>query len=98
MDVPDDEAVPEGFHCVAEDVPVDGLDNVFHEFGSVGFDAFPFLCGSHAFIGDGLPAELIDPDAGLHIGQQAARGKLDEEHSVFYRRSGCCGLPSGYVV
>ena len=56
----DDEAVPEVFHSVAEDVPADGLDDIFHKFRPVGFDALPFLCGSYTFIGDAFPAELID--------------------------------------
>lgn len=52
MDVSDDEAMPESFHGVAEDVPADCLDDIFYEFRPVGFNAFPFLCGTHAFIGD----------------------------------------------
>ena len=39
MDVPDDEAVPESFHGVAEDVTADSLDDVLHELRTVGFDA-----------------------------------------------------------
>lgn len=87
MDVSDDETVPEGFHGVAEDIPADGLDDIFHEFRPVGFDALPFLCGSHTFIGDGFPTELIDPDPGLDIGQPPAGGKLDEEHSAFIKEA-----------
>lgn len=87
MDVPDDEAVPEGFHGVAEDVPADGLDDIFHKFRSVGVDALPFLCGTYAFIGDGFPAELIDTYAGLDIGQPPAGGKLDEEHSALIKEA-----------
>ena len=34
MDVSDDEAVPESFHGVAEDVPADSLHDVFHELRS----------------------------------------------------------------
>ena len=52
MDMSDDEAVPESFHGVAEDVSADGLHDVLHKLRTVGFDAFPFLCGSNAFIGD----------------------------------------------
>ena len=44
MNVTDDEAVPEGFYGVAEDVAADGLDDVLHELRTVGFDAFPFFC------------------------------------------------------
>ena len=75
MNVSNDKAVPESFHGVAEDIPADGLDDVFHEFRPVGFDALPFLCGTYAFIGDRFPTELIDPDPGLDIGQPPAGGK-----------------------
>ena len=44
MNMADDEAVPEGFYGVAEDVAADGLDDVLHELRTVGFDAFPFFC------------------------------------------------------
>jgi len=68
MDVSDDKAVPESFHCIAEDIPTDGLHDVLHELRTVGFDAFPLLCGAHTFIGDGFTAELVLTDTGLHIG------------------------------
>lgn len=71
MDVTEDEAVPKGFHGVAEDVATDSLDDVLHELRTVGFDAFPFLCGSNTFIGDGFSAILVFSDAGLHVGEQA---------------------------
>ena len=44
MNVADDEAVPERFHSVTEDVAADGLNDVLHKLRTVGFDAFPFLC------------------------------------------------------
>ena len=72
MNVADDEAVPERFHSVTEDVAADGLDDVLYEFRTVRFDAFPLLCGSDAFVGDGLSAILVFSDAGLHVGEQAA--------------------------
>ena len=50
------EAVPESFHGVAEDVTTDSLDDVLHELRTVGFDAFPFLCGSNTFISYGSAA------------------------------------------
>lgn len=87
MNVSDYEAMPESFHGAAEDVPADGLDDIFHEFRPVGFDALPFLCGSYTFIGDGFTAELIDPDAGLHVGKSPAGGKLDEEHSALIKEA-----------
>ena len=69
MDVTDDKAVPQSFHGVAEDVAANGLDDVLHELRTVGFDAFPFLCGADSFIGDGFAAVLIFADTGLHIGE-----------------------------
>ena len=72
MNVSDDEAVAEGLHGIAEYVAADVLDNILHEFRTVGFDAFPFLCGAHAFVGNGFPAELVFSDTGLHICQIAA--------------------------
>ncbi len=52
MDVPNDEAVPECFHGIAEDITADCLDDVLHELRTVGFDTLPFPCGSYTFIGD----------------------------------------------
>lgn len=72
MDVSDDEGVLEGFHSIAEYVAADGLDDILHELRTVGFDAFPFLCGADSFIGYGFAAILIFSDAGLHVGEQAA--------------------------
>lgn len=86
MDVPDDEAVPESFHCIAEDISVDRLHYVLREFRTVGFDVFPFLCGSHAFVGDGLAAELVFTNTRLHIGEQATGREFDEEHSAFVKK------------
>ncbi len=37
---------------ITEDVAADGLDDILHEFWTVGFDAFPFLCRANTFIGD----------------------------------------------
>lgn len=67
MDMSDDEAMPEGFHSITEDVAADGLDDILHEFRPVGFNALPLLGGAYTFIGDGFSAELIGADAGLHI-------------------------------
>ena len=44
MNMANDEAVPERFHGVTEDVAVDSLDDVLYIFRAVRFDAFPFLC------------------------------------------------------
>lgn len=67
MDVSSDEAMPEGLHSIAEDIAADGLNDIFHEFRTVGFDAFSFLCRAHAFICDGFSAELIGINSGFHI-------------------------------
>lgn len=56
MDMSDDKAVTECLYGVAENVAADGLDDILHKFRSVGFDAYPFLCRAHAFIGDGFSA------------------------------------------
>ena len=82
MNVTDDEAVPESFHCIAKDVSADRLHDVLNEFRSVGFDAFPFLCGSYTFIGDRFSAVLIFTDSGLHIGEQTTGGEFDEEQEA----------------
>ena len=79
----DNETVGEITHGKAEEVTADSLDDVLHEFGAVGFDAFPFLCGTHAFIGDGLPAEPVFPDLRLYVRKVPARGESDEEHAAF---------------
>ena len=72
MNVTDDEAVPERFHGVTEDVPADGLDDVLHELRTVGFDTFPLFCGANSFIGYRFAALLVFSDTGLHVGEQAA--------------------------
>lgn len=44
MNVTNDEEVSESLHGVTEDVAADGLNDVLHEFRTIGFDALPFLC------------------------------------------------------
>ena len=82
MDMSADEAVGEGSHGVAEDVPADGLDDVFDELRSVGFDPLPFLRRPDAHVGDRLSAEAVLSDPGLYVGQRPAGGELDEEHTT----------------
>ena len=82
MDVTDDEAVPKSLHGVAEDVAADGLDDVLHELRTVGFDAFPFLRGANAPVGDGFSAELVLTDPGLHIGEIPAGREANEEYAA----------------
>ena len=74
MDMADNEAVGEITHGKAEEVTADSLDDVLHEFGAVGFDALPFLCGTHSFIGDGFPTEPVFPNLRLHVRKVPARG------------------------
>ena len=71
MDMPDDKALPEGLHGIAENVPADSLHDVFYELGTIGFDAIPLLCRSNTFVGDGFATELVLTDARLHVGEQA---------------------------
>lgn len=63
-----------GFVAVGseQDVAADGLNDVLHELRTVGFDAFPFLCGSDSFVGDGFAAILVFSDTGFHVGEQSA--------------------------
>lgn len=82
MDVADDEAVVEGFHGIAEDVAADGLDDIFDEFWAVRFDAFPFLRGANAHVGDGFSAELVLTDPGLHIGEIPVGREANEEYAA----------------
>ena len=68
----DRKVMPECLHGIAEDVTADSLYDVLHELRTVGFDAFPFLCGSDSFIGDGFAAILVFSDTGFHVGEQSA--------------------------
>ena len=72
MNMTDDEAVPECFHGIAEDVAADSLDDVLHELRTIRFDAFPFLCRTDSFVGDRFTAILVFSDTGLHVGEQTA--------------------------
>lgn len=83
MDMTADEAVGEVPHCEAEKIPADGLHDILHEFRTVGFDAFPLLCGSNIHVGDRFAAILVFTDTGLNVGEHSAGGKLDEEHATF---------------
>lgn len=57
--------------------------NVFHKFRIIGFDAFPFLGGANALIGNGFAAKLILTDVRLHIGELATGSKLKSEFEGF---------------
>ncbi len=51
---------------------LNGLNDVFYEPRTVGFDAFPFLCRAHAFICNGFSTELICADSRFHICKSAS--------------------------
>lgn len=72
MNVTNNEAMPECLHGIAEDVTADSPYDVLHELRTLGFDAFPFLCGSDSFVGDGFAAILVFSDTGFHVGEQSA--------------------------
>ena len=72
VNMSDDEAGGESSDGMHQDVSADGLDNVFNEFRTVGFDAFPFLGSTDSFIGYGFSAILVFSNARLHVGEQAA--------------------------
>lgn len=72
VDVSDDKAVPEGFHGIEEDVAADGLDDIFHELRSVGFNASLLFYRAYAFIGNGFSAELVCADSRFHICKPAS--------------------------
>lgn len=83
MNVTDDEAVPERFHGVTENVAADGLDDILHELWTVGFDTFPLFCGTDSFIGYRFAAILVFSDVGLHVGEHTTWRELYEEHAAF---------------
>ena len=72
MDMAYDEVGGQVLHGEAQEIPGDCLDDVFYEFGTVGFYALPFFVCASAFVGDGFPAETVFPDPGLDVGEQAA--------------------------
>lgn len=78
-----DEAGGQVLHGKAQEIPGDCLDDVFHEFWTVGFYALPFFGCSGAFVGDGFPAETVFSDTGLNVGEMAALGEADEKEPTF---------------
>ena len=50
MDVPDDEAIPEDLHSIAEDVAADCPDDILHELRDIGFNAFSFLWAGSSLV------------------------------------------------
>lgn len=64
MDMADNEAMPECLHGIAEDIAADGLDDILHELRTVGFDAFPLLCGTNCtFRLNGAPVSHLRREA-----------------------------------
>ncbi len=57
--MPDDPAVLQCPHGVAEDVAGNGLDDVLHEFRAVALDPLPFLRGADTVVGDGFSAVVF---------------------------------------
>ena len=68
MYVADDPVLAEVLHRVRQQIPADGLDDVFDEFRAVAFEAFPFFRGAGSFVGDALSAVFVDFDLRIRIG------------------------------
>ena len=82
VDMTDDKAVgecPDGMH---QDISADCLDDVFNEFRTVGFNAFPLLRSTDTFVGYGFTAEFIFTNLWFDVGEAPAGGKLNEEHAA----------------
>ena len=65
MDMAYDEAEGQILHGEAQEVPGDCLDDVFHEFWTVGFYALPFFVCSGAFVVTDSPPKRFSPMRGL---------------------------------
>lgn len=85
MHVSDDETIAEVLHRKAEKIAGDCLHDVLDKFRAIAFNAFPFLRGSDAFIGDGFTAETVFTDTGFHIGEASTGRKLDKKHSALIK-------------
>ena len=86
MDMTYNKAERKVLHGKAQEIPGYCLNDVFYEFGTVGFYALPFLVCASAFVGDRFTAETVFSDPGLYVGEQAARGETDEEESAFVEK------------
>ena len=64
-------------HSVAQQISGYSLYNIFYEFRTVGFYAFPFLGGTDALVGDGFTAESVFTNLWLHIAEYSAGRELD---------------------
>ena len=72
--------IPQRPHSIAENIPADRLNDVFYEFRTVAFDAFPFFSGTDAFIGYGFTAKSIFSDTRLDVAKSSTGREFDEEH------------------
>ena len=95
MDMTDNKAMSEGFHGIHKDIPADGLYDILHKLGTVGFNAFPFFCATYALIGYGFSAESVFTHPGFHVRQPSAGGKCDKKHTALVSKmnamSSCAG-------
>lgn len=82
----------QGLHGIAEDIPADGLDDVFHEFWAITFQPFPLLRGSDAFIGDGFASESVLADFRFDIGKPATTRQPDEKHTATPKEADVLGF------
>ena len=82
VDMSYDEAAPEGIQGIAEDVPADGLGDVFHQLWAVGFNPGPVLLRVGPQIGNAFPAEPVFFQPRAEVGQRPAGGKLNKQRAV----------------
>lgn len=87
MDMADDGAASQRLHGIAEDVPADALDDVFHELRAIALEPFQLLRCADAFIGDGFPAKAVLAYPGLYIGKPPFAGELDEQHAALIQEA-----------
>ena len=78
----DNGARAERLHGVTENISCGGLNNVFHKFGTIGIEPFPFLCPTDTFVGNAAAAELVFTDAGLHIGEASTGRERNEQETA----------------
>lgn len=67
---------------VGENIPADSLDNVLHEFRTVGFDALPFFVCANTYVGDGFAAELVLTNLRFDIRQISAGRQGDKQRTA----------------
>ena len=82
MNVCHNGTMAQSFHGMRQQVTAICLHNILHEFRTIAFDTFPFLCPTDALIGNRLSTETILSNAGFHIGKLSAGRKQNKEHSA----------------